>query len=665
MTSFALGRKDHYVIHRCLADIGGPFYDTAKPFRNWSALPFYQLDLQDPPFVDRAQLERGIERALAYLERIHAQGYTGIVIDNLAHLVAFERAPVQIYAAGSPYLCRSRIYRAAFGRLFDRAVQLGMEVFLTTDMQWSTPPVHAYVGRLTADNPRLAEVNRWALEELFAAFPQVTGLVMRTGEAGGAHNQEVGYASHLLYSSTNALRHLIATLLPVCERHRRLLIVRTWSIGIGELGDLLWSPGRYRAVFAGFESIYLLASVKHGPSDFFRLLPHNPTLGLPGPRQIVEMQNRREYELFGMVPSSVARLHQNVLQHAEATNPYFAGVWAWNSTGGWGGGRAAVGVAGWSVWTELSSALTAALAHDPRLDAPAFAQWWCAERFGGEFGTALANVYLESEELIERGWYTGILPGGQRSLGAIYLPSLLWIWWMRPTASLVIWAYLASAIGDKRALQDARAAAAQRLNWHADRLAALTPPCANAAALAESVHYLADTLAVAHVIRSFMESAFEAAWDGRRECWDAISRRVPEVRAILDRHCLRWARNADFPPLELAEIDTFLRALDRAPGLIWLHARAACLLVGRMRGARRPGRQTYVAGLVAAGVLAITLARRSHRSAGLVGVLASLLLASPLRRQAIKLALPWLSQRFYLLPSIFFETGPAFTEWTA
>jgi hypothetical protein len=438
--------------------------------------------------------------------------------------------------------------------------------------------------------------------------------------------------------------------------------VRTWSIGIGELGDLLWSPERYRAVFHGFDSPWLLASIKHGPSDFFRLLPHNPTLGLPGPRQIVELQNRREYELFGMVPNSIARLHQDVLHHA-AANPCFAGVWAWNSTGGWGGGRAAIDAQGWSVWTELSSALTAALVRDPGLDTCEFTERWCAERFGGEFGAALAHVYLESEELIERGWYNGRLPAGRRTLGAIYLPSLLWIWWMRPTASLLIWAYLASASGDSQALRSARVAAAERLDWHADRLAALAPP--DAAGLAESVRYLADAIAVAHTIRSFMDPAFDAAWYGRRERWDELVNDVREVRAALKRHRSCWAGNADLPALELDEIEAFLSAIERAPPLIWLQARGACLLIGQLRRERRAGCASYAAGLAVAGALAVVLSGRNRQIAGIVGVLASLALASPLRQRAIGLALPWLSRRFHLLPSIFFETGPAFTEWTA
>ena len=649
--------------HRCLTDIAGPFYDTTKPFRNWSALPFYQLDLPDRPYVNQQQLAHGLDRALVYLDHIHAQGYTGITVDNLAHLVTFARAPVQIYRTDSPYLQRAAIYRAAFLHLFERAAQLEMEVFVTTDMQWSTPPVLSYIGSLAAGNPRLAAINRWAVDELFVTLPQISGLIVRTGEAGGAHNQDIGYASHVLYRTGADLRGLIATLLGVCERRERLLIMRTWSIGIGELGDLHWSPTRYQSVFGGFDSPWLITSIKHGPSDFFRLLPDNSTLGLPGPQQIVELQNRREYELFGMIPSSVAQIHQHVVQHEEA-NPGWAGVWAWNSTGGWGGGRAALGAQGWSVWTELSSALTAALIRNPELDTSAWTQRWCAERFGSDVGTAVSDVYLESSELIALGWYGGALARGEHSIGGLYLPSLLWVWWMRPTASLMIWAYLASMIDDWRASERTRAAAVERLDWHAKRLAACVPPTdADAAALVASVRYMASAFAVAHAIRSFMEPAFDAAWRGSPEQWYQVLERIPEVRAALARHQERWRTDADFPALELAEIEAFLHALERAPRRIWLQARVACRLVARLRDPQRPSTRTQATSLLAASAVLIALTRRRHQGTVFIGVLASVLLAVVLRRRAIQIGLPWLSRRFYLLPSIFFETGPALTEW--
>src|SRR5262245_25707697 len=200
--------------YRCLADISGPFFDPSKPFRNWSAFPFAQLDRATPPYVDLDQLAWALPRAIAQLERLHAQGYTGIVIDNLAHLVGFERAPTPIYAANSPERQRAIIYREAFGVLFDAAVRLGMDVFVTTDMQWCTPPLRRYVGQLELANPHLEAANRWALEELFTTLPQVRGLVVRIGETGGAHDQDTTYTGHMLYTTVRAGRALVDALLP-------------------------------------------------------------------------------------------------------------------------------------------------------------------------------------------------------------------------------------------------------------------------------------------------------------------------------------------------------------------------------------------------------------------------------------------------------------------
>ncbi|HEU4321703.1 MAG TPA: hypothetical protein VFS21_01005 [Roseiflexaceae bacterium] len=657
--------------HLCLADISGPFYNTGKPFRNWSSLPFYQLDLPEPPYVDLAQLGAGVERAVAHLDQLRAQGYTGVVVDNLAHLVCFDAAPAPVYPPGSPFVVRARAYQAAFGRLFAAAERRGMGVFVTADMQWSTPPLRDYVGPLRPDNPRLAAVNRWALDELFRVFPQVAGLVVRTGEAGGAHNQGADYTGHMLYTGVAHLRGLIAALLPVCERRERLLIIRTWSIGIGELGDLIWSPERYRAVFRGFDSPRLLASVKHGPTDFFRLLPPNPTLGLPGPRQIVELQNRREYELFGMVPSSVAGLHAALLRAAR-DNTRFAGVWAWNATGGWGGGSAALGPGGWNCWTELSSALTAALLCDPACDTDALVEGWCAERFGPAFGAVAARLYRESGELIERGWYIcgsirrqqtadGELPT-DALLGSLYLPPLLWVWWMRPTAAPLIWAYLASVVPDPDAPARDSAWAVARLDRHIVRLAAALPPGdPQAAWVLESARFMRAALAVAHELRRLLLPAYAAALAGDRAGWLALASGAGIALAALRQHRAEWGARSDFPALELAEVELYLRRLERAPRRCWRQARTACLVLRQVRARQRRGRWIYAAGLGAA--LAFGLAR-GGRLAGASAALASLLLAPPLRRRALRATLPWL-RRLNLLPSIFFEAGPALTEWTS
>jgi hypothetical protein len=676
----------------CLADIAGPFYDPRKPFRNWSALPYYQLDLPRPPYVDRAQLAWGLARAERHLAQLHAQGYTGIVIDNLPHLVLLDRAPQPVYAPEDQHRVRAMIYRAAFRRLFVRAAQLGMHCFVTCDMQWATPAVRRFAGRLAPENPRLQAINQAALEELFAELPQTSGVVVRVGEAGGAHNQGDDYTGHMIYTGVESLRALIDTLLPVCERHGKLLIVRTWSIGIGELGDLMWSPERYREAFGGYTSPNLVISIKHGPSDFFRHMPPNPTLGLPGPKQLIELQNRREYELFGMTPSGIARLHQQVFRAARTEGSRCAGVWAWNGSGGWGGGRAALASEGWSVWTELSSALTAALAGDPELDAPAFVRGWCEEQFGSRaadedsagatggsvtleqsaatcpspFAAAVADLYLDSEQLVERGWYLGPLGRARRSLGSTYLPSLLWVWWMRPTASLIFWAYLASAVANDEESLALGAEALASITAHAERLAALAPPGdSEAEAVVASARYLRDLLVVAQALRRLMLPALAAAWSRDERAWMAQAGLAREVRETLRMHRAAWGANRDLPALELDEVEAFLNLLERAPAVVWRQARLACVVVRRLRAGKLSERHVYAAGMGAATLLLALLARKSRRGAGIAGALATGLLVAPVRRRAIKAAVPWVSKRLFLLPSIFFETGPSFTEWTA
>lgn len=649
---------------RLLTDIAGPFYDPAKPFRNWSALPFYQLDLPQAPFVDLAQLERGLERAAFYLDEIVAQGYTGIVVDNLAHLVTFDQAPAQIYPPADPCRLRALAYGAAFGRLFAAAAAKGMEVFVTTDMQWATPGVRRYVGRLTPSNPRVAATNRWALEELFARFPQVTGLIVRVGEVGGAHNLGNCYTGHLLYRTPAALRRLLGDLLPVCERHNRLLVARTWSIGIGPLGDLLWSAARYAEVFGSLRSAHLLVSIKHGPADFFRHLPPNPTLGLPGPAQIVELQNRREYELFGMVPSGIATLHHQVFETARRRGG-LAGVWAWNAVGGWGGGSAALSETGWSFWTELSSALTAALAYDAQLDAEAFVRAWCLTRLapasGAAFAHATAKLYLASEHLIERGWYGGPLEGGP-VLGRLVLPPLLWVWWMRPTAAAPLWAYLAAAVPDVNACLAASRAAAAELSAHAALLAALAPAGnAEAAFVATSARYLRDCVAVAVALRELLLPAFAAAGAGKRAEWVLASKQAPQTLAALAAHRAVWGERADFPALELDEVEAYLHRLAQAPQALWLSARVSGALTrwSLRDGLTQPG--AWKAGALS--LLLVGTWRSSRTRPVLLGLVAAGLLAVVLRRPVLGVALPWLSRRYQLLPSAFFETGPPLAEW--
>jgi hypothetical protein len=136
------------------------------------------------------------------------------------------------------------------------------------------------------------------------------------------------------------------------------------------------------------------------------------------------------------------------------------------------------------------------------------------------------------------------------------------------------------------------------------------------------------------------------------------------VRQVIAQHQAAWAGNADLPPLEVEEIATFLHSLERHPKMFWARARLACMLVDRLQTRQRRGRQRHPGRMIAMAVLVCMLFYEDRPRAGIAGAVASLLFIPPLRQRAVRLLLPWLNRRFNLLPSIFFEAGPAVTEWT-
>ncbi|MGC8800934.1 MAG: hypothetical protein ACP5UR_11905 [Chloroflexus sp.] len=625
-----------------LVDINGPFIDPFAPVRNWSSFPFSQIDLPAPPYVDETRLQRGVARARAYLAAVQAQGYTGIIIDNLAHLVTLDHAPPQpYYAPDSPFRLRALAYRRALLPLLYDAAARGMQVYVTCDMQWMTNDLRRVVGPIAADNPQLAALNRAALIDLFTALPMVSGVIVRIGETGGAHDV-AGYTGHLIYHEVAAIRHLIATLLPVCAQFDRHLIIRTWTLGIGEAGDLLCSPERYAAVFADQRDPHLLVSIKHTPADFFRLLPPNPTLGLHGPCQIVELQNRREYELFGLVPSGLTGLHGAAIRRA-AHEPQCVGIWAWNSTGGWGGGGASIGPNGWNLWTEAGSALTAALAAHPECDAEQFVSEWFDQRLIGydpAFVRAVTTAYLESERLIEQGWYLGHAPG-MRRVGGIVVPSLLWVWWMRPTAALPVWVYLVETLGEIEPVIAWTEQAVQEAQHLYEQVAMYAPPDDPLAQqLVTSLAYLVDALTIAWHTRACLLRFVTMV---QREQADTVRLRTlfrsegTRLRAAIRYHLERWGGRSDFPPLELTELTAFLDRWKRAPHWVRQQVRLAAWLVALAR--RQPPRSAHAWALF------------------------NVLFPTRWRRRLLQTTLPWLSRRFDLLPTIFFETGPSIGEW--
>ena len=177
-----------------------------------------------------------------------AYGNNGIVMPGFLEFVNFDKVGDghAIYPADSEYRARYLALRAAYNHLIDYAQAMGMNVYLNTDMLALTPPLEAYLKAqfvgLDTENPALWQVYGSGLEELAEAMPGVSGLMIRIGEAGTIYNLPGwDYYSALAVRSVKSAQAMPNAFLDVAEKDKKeqkLIIFRTWSVGVGEVGDM-------------------------------------------------------------------------------------------------------------------------------------------------------------------------------------------------------------------------------------------------------------------------------------------------------------------------------------------------------------------------------------------------------------------------------------------
>ena len=202
-------------------------------------------------------------------------------------------------------------------------------------------------GKISFERPKTIEIHRMMLKELFDSFPDLDGLVIRTGETylnnvpyhTGNNPITNGVQSHV--KLLNLLRE------EVCVKRNKMIFYRTWSFG-GMHDD----PQYYLDVVNQIAPHpNLIFSIKHTKGDYQRTSDFNPTLTLGKHPQIVEVQCQREYEGKGAYPDYIMEGLINGFEEYSKTkiqtgykslndikgNPNFKGVWSWSRGGGWVG----------------------------------------------------------------------------------------------------------------------------------------------------------------------------------------------------------------------------------------------------------------------------------------------------------------------------------------
>ncbi len=514
--------------------------------------------------MDESEFGRVRADWTAYVRRMAAYGNNAIVVPLFLELITFDRVP-SVYA-GTDFAARHRAVRARFRELFALARRAGMGIYLATDMAALTPPLDRYLrrnGRLDATDPALWATYRAAFEEAFAELPEVQGVVVRIGEAGSLYGRAGwDYRSEFLVGSVAGLRAMLHELLPVFETRSRTLVLRSWSVGVGELGDLHTNPATYARAFDDIESPSLVISTKFQEGDFYRPLPINPTLLAGRQKRIIEFQARREFEGFAAFPNYTGALHARALNVLRKANANVVGTWIWTQNGGplRAGPMSLYPRHGFWLWIDANAYVTSRLAVEAGRTSADLAREWVRRELTTDSTAveALTDLLLLSPAALDRGFYIAPFAETRVRLGGFEVPPLLWImeWnivggWSAVSSSIYAVAKprLGAAVADgfaALATVDSMRSALERAR------PALTARPGLFEQLERSLRYEASLLDALAWYRAAFLQYYRWLDTGDPEAYQGWRRAVPEFRRRAESHRAAFADDLDFPAFHFA-----------------------------------------------------------------------------------------------------------------
>ncbi|MEV4212479.1 hypothetical protein [Micromonospora sp. NPDC049662] len=559
------------------------------------------------PWVDAAAVARIDAQFRQLVDHSVAQGYNGIVVPGFLEYVTFATVGDgrAVYPPGDPHVDRARAMVTAFGPVFRYAEDMGMKVFLLTDMLAVSPPVEAYltrtVGGLDVADPRLWAVYQAGLAELFESMPFVDGLMVRIGEGGEVYaGTGWDYSSRLAVTTEASVRAMLRALLDTAGPAGKEIIFRTWTVGVGAVGDLHTNPESYAQVLGGLDDPHLIVSTKYTLGDFYSHLPLNTTLLGGGHRRIVEFQARREFEGFGSLPNDLGPLHRQALRAFLAANANVEGVWNWTQDGGplRAGPMSLYLRAGFWQLYDLNTYAVGRLAWDPQADPAQVTADWAYRTFSADPGTvaAIGQAMALSRPAVTRGLYIG--PYADRSVRALGLepPPMMWIFeWDIPTGDSAAQDSIYAVTGSRvdEAIQEGTQAVALARRMR-DLVAATDPATWRDAELrgrfTATLDYQVDLFETLSAYRTMVLR--HAQWldtgaPAARHDWRRAAAAYQDAR---DAHRQRYHADLDLPAYNFTAADLGARRADRDPAMAWAaRALLASILLVLLLGLRGRG----------------------------------------------------------------------------
>lgn len=577
--------------------------------------------LAGPPYVDPVAVETIAAQFRQLVDHALALGYNGIVVPGFLEYVTFAAVGDghAVYPSGDPHLARAEAMVARFGPVWRYAYDMGMKVYFQTDMLALSPPLRRYLeksaGGLATEDSRLWTVYQAGLRELFTALPYAAGLMIRIGEGGDIYKfPGWDYTSEIAVKTPAAVRAMLDAFLQVAGEADRDIILRTWSIGVGAVGDMHINPESYEEVLGGIDDPHLIVSTKYCLGDYYSHLPFNETLEVGTQRRIVEFQARREFEVFGSLPNDLGVLQQQALRRFLAANPRVEGVWTWTQGGGplRAGPRTLYLRAGFWQLFELNAYSAARLAWDPDTDPAEITAAWARQTFSTNPSTveAIGEAMALSRQAVMKGLYIG--PYANRTVKALGVapPPMMWIFeWDIVTGDSAV---LDSIYSVSRDRLDEAIREGEEATGLARRMRALvgdTDPVtwrdpALRQHFVDTLDYQVNLFEALGAYRTMFLRYAQWLDTGEAEARAGWTQARTHYEAARDEHLRRYEGNVDLPAFRFPAADIGLARADRDQLMAWL-ARgllvllAVALAFGSARGQRLLLRRGPVPGAAA------------------------------------------------------------------
>lgn len=580
-----------YPLELRLADLGavGISPDSNAWGDNYShnTRQFEDVFLPDSPYVDDLKFKTVEKDFRLYVNLIDSLGANGIVFDGFLEFVNFDSigSGYDIYTDTSFARKQHVAFRKYFGRLFNYAKSQGLDVFLNTDMVALTTPLEHYFkkqfGSIKPGEKDFWQVYKNAFAEIFNLFPEVKGFVIRIGEAGAIYNTKGwDYRSELYVRTDSSVRFMLKNLLDVAERYGKLIIFRTWSVGVGKIGDMHTNPATYSRVLDSIHSPALVVSTKYCKGDYDSYLALNPTLMTGKHRRIIEFQDRREFEGFGAMPNYLGPLYQSALKTILKNNRNVIGAWHWTQRGGplRAGPLSLYPFYGFNLITDANVYIMSMLMNNPYLRMKKATSLWVSNKFGDDtlLVKNLTRVLLMSHQTMDKGLYIGLFARWDVKAMGLELTPNMWLFkWDILNGSCAVMSNIyivckdsieiavkegRDALMEVRQMQKKTAAVKGRIRHNSREFSLLEA----------SLEY---EYMLFNLLSSYREYFLHYyAWIDRGSPTDRVSWQLAldSFNIKKNMHLEKYIKNLDFPAYNFTESDKAVKMSERSWLMTWL-----------------------------------------------------------------------------------------------